>query len=266
MMEYSQLPRALQAYILGNDALGEAEIAAAIASSPAISAATRLNIYADAYRVRLIEALQANFPVLAQALGEAAFALLAQQYLAVVPSRHYSVRFFGHRLAEFLRTYDPYHEQPWLLELATWEWSVATAFDAADTPLLTIETLTEVPANAWPELRFVLHPSVHTITLTHNVAALVNAVAHSEALPAPQALAMATEWLIWRENLQVHYRSLAAPEAVALTAIREGATFSEMCESIANHAANTADDAEIPMLAAGLLKRWITAQVLAAPA
>jgi hypothetical protein len=44
-------------------------------------AAQRLRIYADAYRLRLVEVLGNDFPVTRDALGEEAFAGFAERYL-----------------------------------------------------------------------------------------------------------------------------------------------------------------------------------------
>jgi hypothetical protein len=253
-MSLAQLQQALQAHVID----GDVAIATAIESSAEISAATRLRIYSDAYRLRLIEALAANFPVLAQALGEMSFGRLAQEYLAVYPSRHYSIRWFGHRLAEFLSEYPDYRPQLWLTELAAWEWKIASAFDAQDAAALTVEQLATVAPDAWPELRFAVHPSVQRITLATNVVAIVKAVANETTLPTP-SIQSCTEWLIWRRDLEVQYRSLDSVEAAALDSIIAGATFEELCAALAAHGQ---DEEQVPLIAANLLKQWIVDECL----
>jgi hypothetical protein len=255
MSHLVQLQRALQAHVVD----GELAIADAIDSSIEVSAATRLKIYSDAYRLRLIDALKANHPVLAQLVGETQFARLAQEYLAIHPSRHYSIRWFGHLLAEFLRDFPDYRNQPWLAELAAWEWKIATAFDATDAAILTAERLANVAPDEWPDLRFTLHPSVQRITLGSNIVAIVQAKDREEPLPAPANQARA-EWLIWRQDLVVQYRPLDSIETAAIDAINNGATFSEMCEAIAEH---SDDDDQVPLVAAGFLKQWIANQCVA---
>src|SRR5262245_60134591 len=72
MSSIAALERGLQAHILD----GDQAIALGIDSSEQVSAATRLKIYSDAYRLRLIEALQANFPIIEQLLGPDEFGRL----------------------------------------------------------------------------------------------------------------------------------------------------------------------------------------------
>jgi hypothetical protein len=252
MSRLAQLQRALQARVVD----GDTAIADAIDASAEIPAATRLEVYSDAYRLRLIEALQANYPLLAQVIGDHPFARLAQLYLAVHPSRHYSIRWFGHRLADFLREHADYHKQPWLPELATWEWAVATAFDAADATFLTVEQLSAVAPGAWPEMRLTFHPSLQRVALTTNVLDITKAAADNLSLPCP-ATQPRTEWLIWRQDLTVQYRLLDANEAAAIDAAVAGRTFGELCELLA---VRDAEEDQVPLIAASLLKQWITDQ------
>lgn len=258
MSNLARLQRDLQAHVIE----GEDAIASAIDSTNDIPAATRLKIYFDAYRLRLIEALEANFPVLAKWLGEEQFSRMTQEYLANHPSRHFSIRWFGHRLPEFLRAFTDYRDQPWLAELAEWEWKISTAFDAADDTPLSAEDIAQVAPDAWADLRFALHPSVQRISLTTNVVAAMKAHAGDEAFPSPALLDSHGEWLIWRQDLTVQYRSLDAVETAALDAIAAGATFGEMCETIAR----LSDDESAPLRAATFLKAWLGDQLLTATA
>jgi hypothetical protein len=253
MTTLAELQQALQSHVLH----GDAAIVGAIDESPEIPASVRLGVYSDAYRLRLIEALESNFPVLAKLLGDAPFARLTQEYLLQHPSRHFSIRWFGDRLAEFLAEYPDYRDQPWLSELAAWEWKIATAFDAADAPILTIDDLSSIAPEQWPQLRFSSHPSVHRHVLTTNAAAIAKAASEDQLLPTPTSSRKA-EWLIWRQELSVQFRSLDAAEAAALDAAISGASFEEICEALVEHF----DASDVPLRAASLLKRWTTDQLL----
>lgn len=257
MNSLAHLQRALQAHVLE----GRNDIADAIDESPSIPASTRLGVYSDAYRLRLIEALESNFPVLAKLLGTEGFSRMAQQYCVTHPSRHFSIRWFGHQLADFLTVFPDYREQPWFAELASWEWRVAAAFDAADASLLTIDHLGGIAPEEWPALRFIPHPSLRRLALTTNVAAIVKAAANDESLPTPQLLNHRVEWMIWRKELLVQYRSLAAPEATALDALIKGEDFESICERLTEFY----DGESIPLHAATLLKTWTVDQCLQAP-
>jgi hypothetical protein len=247
-----QLQRDLQAHVLD----GSDDIEADIGSTELVlvSTSTRLAIYSDAYRLRLIEALESNYPVLAELLGADQFSSLARTYIDTHPSQHYSIRWFGHRLTEFLN--GSYANQPWLAELARWEWATAHAFDAADAASLTQADMATLAPDAWAQLMLRASPSLTHLQLNSNIVAIVKAAA-GEKLPEPQS-SPTTEWCIWRQDLQVRYRSLDSVEAKIVDALHHGITFGELCESLTEHF--PAED--VPLRAASYLKQWLDEQWL----
>jgi hypothetical protein len=258
MISLATLQRQLQSHIID----GDAALADSIDSSAEIPATTRLRIYSEAYRLRLIEALQANFPALERLMGADEFSRMTQLYLSICPSRHFSIRWFGHELPKFLREFADYCEQSWWAELAEWEWKIAAAFDARDADALSITALANVAPDDWPLLRFEVHPSVQRIDLTTNAAAIAKAIGNDEPFPQPVQLAERGQWLIWRQDLGVRFRSLETAEAAALDALCNGATFGELCEAIGAHV----DADAVPQLAAQLLRNWIEEKLLIAAA
>ena len=153
-MSLEQLQRHLQAHVLD----GSNGIEAEIEGTESVSISTRLATYSDAYRLRLIEALESNYPLLAELLGADEFATLGRRYIDNYPSQRYSIRWFGHRLFKFLRV--SYDNQPWLADLARWEWATAHAFDAADATLLTWNDLAVLVPDAWASLSLRAIPSM----------------------------------------------------------------------------------------------------------
>ncbi len=117
VMPLRELQAALQSHLLGE----KSSIAGAIWDSPPLPAADRLAIYRNAYQVRLIDALDATYPVLHSLLGDEVFVALGEAFVAAHPSVHRSIRWYGGELASFLGRHEPYAEQPILAELALLE-------------------------------------------------------------------------------------------------------------------------------------------------
>lgn len=124
---------------------GDEAMFARVTGTAKVSAQQRLAVYYDAYRLRLLEALDANYPVLHTWIGDEEFEQLGLAYLDAHPSRHFSIRYFGHRLPEFLTT-EPYCDRRYLSEMAALEWALSEAFDAADDVLVNIEDMARHPA------------------------------------------------------------------------------------------------------------------------
>jgi hypothetical protein len=221
--------------------------------SDGLDARTRLAIYADAYRLRLLEALATDFVALRALLGPGEFERLGRAYLDARPSDHYSLRHFGRHLARFLATAAPWCERTLLAELAAFEWALTEAFDAADAPLATVADLAAVAPVDWPALRFALHPSLQRLELRANAAALWQAADQGRPLPAAQATEHPLGWMVWRRGLQIYFRSLTVEQAWALDALRGGTSFAGLCEGLCEWL----DTDAVAGYAAGLLKQWL---------
>jgi hypothetical protein len=249
-----QLQRDLQSHLLGESS----SIADAIVDTPPLPVADRLGIYRNAYRVRLIEALDDTYPVLHALLGDEVFLALGEEYVAAHPSVHRSIRWYGGEVSEFLSRRPPYAEQPILAELALLEWTLAEVFDAADAEPLSRAALSAVDASAWSELKFRFHPSLRRLRLQWNTTAVWQAMSHDEVPPDPVCAEHPVPWLLWRQHLQNYFRSMAADEAAALDLGRSGANFAEICAALTEWL----PDEQIPMRAASLVGAWADSGII----
>lgn len=222
----------------------------------------RLAIYYDAYRLRLLEALTSNYPVLRAWIGDEEFEKAGIAYLATHPSRHFSIRWFGHRLPEFLAATESWSGTPFLAEIASLEWALSETFDAENGTIMAIEDMARIPADAWPDMRMQFHPAMRRLNLRWNVPIIWKAVSrnfdvekntdschgetsatpaagkerHEETVvadvPSPQAGEYPQSWLIWRQDLKTYFRSLSVDEAWALDVARSGECFAAICEGL----------------------------------
>lgn len=194
----------------------------------------RFAIYQDAYRLRLEEALQIDYPALHALLGDQAFSQLCQAYIHAQPSIFRSVRWFGGKLRHYLRYTEPYSRQIMLAEMADFEWRLLLAFDAKDQPSATIETMQSFPPEKWGDLQFNFHPSIQRINLHWGVVHFRQQVIDDESNTpnTPQETEYPVSWLIWRQEYATHYRSMDVEEAWAFDAAYDGANFSSICEGL----------------------------------
>ena len=219
-----------------------------------IDAATRVGIYTEAYRLRLIECLQENYPALHTLLGDEQFDELGRTYISAHRSHHFSIRWYGDRLDEFLGKTAPWKSHEALAEMAGFEWRLRGAFDAADQPSIGLEALEAIAPQRWPEMVFNFHPSLRRLDLRCNVAAFWRAVDAEKDPPELEQADVPAGWLIWRKALRQYFRSLTVDEAFALDAARRGESFAAICELLCEWI----DAQHVSLHAAGLLKRWVT--------
>jgi hypothetical protein len=249
------LEHALAGHILRADPA----IATEVVGTARVPASVRLGIYRDAYVLRIVEALDTDFPGLHALAGDDNWLTLTRAYIAAYPSSHFSLRMFGQHLATFLREAAPWREHAVLADMAEFEWAIAHAFDAADSAVLGIAGVARVPPESWADLRLEFHASVTRLDLDWNAPAIWNAVKAEETPPNPERAAEPVAWLIWRKGLNSYFRSLGRDEAAALDAARAGRSFAELCEGLCEWIAPD----EAPARAAALFKRWIEDEIVA---
>lgn len=244
---------------LQRDLLGEvSRISSAVVNAPPLSADARLAIYRNAYRVRLIDALDDTYAVLHKLLGDDTFLSLAEMFIAAHPSVHRSIRWYGRELADFMGGCPPFAEQPILSEVARFEWTLAEVFDAPDATALERPALLAVDPDTWATLQFRFHPSLRRLQFAWNTVPVWQAVGDDQEPPAPERSAQPVQWLLWRQNLMNYFRSTGEDETAALVAALKGSTFAEIC------AALTAwlPEEEVPLRAATLVGTWTDSGLL----
>jgi len=254
----AQLQRDFQHYLLRGDAAIEAQVV----GTARVPVATRLAIYGGAYRSRLGEALESNYPALAKLLGAHDFATLANDYVTAHDSPYFSVRYYGDALPQFLATHEEYAAAPVLAELAQWEWAMTSVFDAADATPLTHAALERIAPQRWAQLRFGWHPSVQRLSLSWNVPQLWQTLTADGERPAASLSAAPLPWLLWRQELGSYFRSLGTAEASVLDAARSGWPFGELCELLCSELG----DERAPLEAATLLRGWIACGLIVSAA
>ena len=250
MKDLASLQRAFQRHVYRPGRAMER----AVQATPRASAARRLGVYADAYRLRLVEALGSDYPGLLGLLGEAGFDRLMREFIAAHPSRQPNLRWYGAELARFLARAPRWRRRPLLAELARFEWALGLAFDAADAPPATPEEIARVPAADWPGMRLRLHPSVQLLWLRGNAARVWRAASAGRKRPAAAMRLRPVGWLVWRKGHEPFYRSLPPEEAWALGAAGRGRDFAALAGGLrrfvgAGRAAQTA---------AQLLRNWLS--------
>ncbi len=250
MTRLQALQRDIQRYVMWPDAPRTLGGLRHVMDAGRVSAPDRLGIYANGYQLRLIEALQTDYPVVLALAGERTFDTLARSYIAAHASRHPNLRWYGGGFAAHLRKTAA--RRPVLCDMAQFEWAVGLAFDAADAPVIVVEDLARVSPELWPGLGFTLHPAVQRFALQCNAPALWAAVTEGHTLRARKAAAPQT-WAVWRREQTPRYRALPSDEAWALGAVARGRNFAQLCAGLCRWVPQD----HAPLRAATLLKTWV---------
>jgi len=219
----------------------------------------RVDIYANMYFYRILDVLRADYPALLAAVGDVTFHNLITDYLLRHFPTHYSLRYAGARLPSFLATHSLNSSSPYLAELATFEWALVDAFDAADEPSLARADFLSIAPNRWPQLCFKLHPAVQLCEVRWAVHEMRRRVDAGEPPGTPRA---EHTWVcIWRQVHRVRFRVLSPSEWQALATFAAGGTFAAACAASVDDCDQ--DDAAAAHLASALAA-WVDEGLLSA--
>jgi hypothetical protein len=224
----------------------DAVAASFIAPNSMLSAFERLEIYNRQYWYRVLDALAEDFPALRAVVGGRAFEALSIAYLTANPSRSFSMRNLGSRLAEWLAANPQYarRRQRLALDVVRIEWAFVEAFDSADRTPLTLDQIATLDAGS----RLALQPHLRLIALDYQADDLVLALhdrqkretseagqKHEGGPDAPATLPKLRRKPTWvaahRVDLTVYYRRLKREEFLTLDAIRGSLSLNEALEA-----------------------------------
>jgi Putative DNA-binding domain len=217
-----------------------------VASARTLSNFESVEIYANMYLWRLVDALRETFPNLTRYLGDVVFAALARDYVRCNPSEHHDVGRIGRRLPAFLREH-PDLERPVLADLAELEWARNEVFFAPLADPVGPEVLAGLGPDDLSRSRLLLSPALRVLAPDHAVAGLWRQLEDGER-PAP-AIVQASPLAVWRSGFSVHHCALSLDEAVALRRAERGEGLAQVCAAF--------EDREDPAAAAsGAIASW----------
>jgi len=238
--------------------LRKSSAAGLIASPPRGSRDDRLDVYRNAYSLRLTEFLSHDYEKLRTYVGVVRFNEMASHYIAAHPSDQPNARWFSRHLPEFLASSRNYRHLPELSELARLESALSDAFDGRDESVCTMSDLGAIDPERFGSVSFNIASTVHRFAVTTNVSSLWSSLKCDEVPPPPESISKPLEIMVWRQGSGARFRILGDEEAMAVDSAREGVNFGVICEMIA--AFEDPDSAAIR--AAGYLRGWIEAEIV----
>ena len=246
-MKLAELQSLFQAAVLTGDA-EDGALLDVVAPPREADRPTMMGVYVNAYRLRLAEFLDEDFPALRVLLGDDEFEALVEAYIDENPSRLRNARWYTTRLPEFMQESENWSANALAIGLALFERALTDAYDAADAPAQSIETLAEFSPQDWPRLGFTFHPSLRLIEVAARVLDAYAAATADEqdeeaaradeddegALEDRPSDASESETIaIWRADLDPAYRQLDPDEHLALFEAMAGQSFGDICQLVA---------------------------------
>ena len=131
--------------------------------SKRMPAEERVDVYANMYFWRILDAIREDFPHTASMLGDEMFDRFVRDYLRAYPSEHPSLGYIGRHFPAFLREHKPGLSRTDVAALAELEWVRARVFEAESLPAVTAASLGEVPSGEIPAVVLKLIPALQVV-------------------------------------------------------------------------------------------------------
>jgi hypothetical protein len=191
-------------------------------------------VYRNTTPVALIETLRANYPVVAELLGDALFGETAFAFVHAHPATEPVLLGYGASFPAFLAAQDWIADLPYLPDVAAIERLRSEAHSAADLPALALADLSALGTDQWPSLRLRPHPATRLAWLP--TPALTIWRAHRET---PDFEELAPEWraegvLVTRPDGALQVREIDAPTHRMIFGLRLGETAGEAAAATAS--------------------------------
>jgi hypothetical protein len=213
-----------------------------IAPNSRLTAFERLEIYNRQYWFRVLTALDEDFAGLKAVIGASAFEKLSVAYISAHPSRSFTLRNLGSKLAGWLAANPQFagRRHRLALDVVRIEWAFVEAFDSAERDPLTLDQIATLDAGSrlslQPHLRLVAldYPADELVLGLHNHEKRQTSeasVRHEDSPESPAKLPRLRRHPTWlaahRVDFSVFYLRLTREEFLTLAAIRQGLSLAE---------------------------------------
>lgn len=191
-----------------------------------------MEIYRDAYRGRLLAALESRFEQTRLWVGEGAFAAAGCHYILTMPPKSWTLDDYGGSFPDMLGTLFP--GDPEVAELAWLEWHMQRAFAAPDTLELDPAALAAAGYSDgdWDRMTFAMAAGFAARPVTTDCAELWSALTHGREPASVSRISEGHVLLVWRRSLSPRFRIVASDAWQAISALRDGSPLGAVGDGI----------------------------------
>jgi hypothetical protein len=219
----------------------------------------RFDVYRNAYRARIVDAIRDTYPRTERWVGEDAFRRAAIHHAIRRPPNSWTLDAVGEGFSEVLS--ELFSNDPEVAELAWLEWAMHTAFVSADAEPLDSASFASGTAgfveNDWASMTLRFLPGTQLQSVEHDIATLWQSLAardHDAASTSPERWTPATRsCVVWRHGLKPVFMLVDADEGRMLEHMLEGSSYGDACAAFAD---TVGSDAAVRQ-AGAMLANWI---------
>ena len=191
-----------------------------------------MQIYRNAYRARLLNALEVSYEHTRRWVGEEAFAAAACHYVISHPPHDWTLDRFGAQFPAVLA--ELFANDGEVAELAWLEWHLQQAFAAPDLPELSGLQLAQANLrdDDWDQLCLTMSAGYAALQVGHDCTGLWQALRDDELAGFSLTSTDPGVLVVWRQALTPRFRVLTSDEFTALEALVQGQSFGRVATMV----------------------------------
>lgn len=223
-------------------------VAAVVRPGARLTAEEQVAVYHGMYLLRMAEALAVDYPALAALLGHRRFHAMVADYVAVHPSRSYTLNRLGDALPVYLAARARRPSEHALADLARVEHAITLSFDAQAEPPIDTGALAGAAPGGFASLRLRTQAGLHLVATRCDPGAALDAVHANERPRTPPR--RHTYTVVFRNGDEVRRLTLSRHPFTVLSALAAGRPLAEAI-------------APVPARASSALGEWFETWVAA---
>lgn len=208
----------------------------------------RFNAYRNNVYAGLIGVLEGRFPAVRRLVGDEFFKAMSRMFVDAVPPRSPVLLDYGATFPQFVASFEPLSEEPYVSDVAAIEWQLHRAYHAADAPALGPSDLAGVSPSLSGGLRFTLAPATGLLGSVYPAFSIWRANKDPDAGGRVAGDLSAEDTLITRRGLDVEATRLPAGGHAFIAALAGGGTLEHAATFAAGNAAGFALDVTLALL------------------
>ena len=221
---------------------------AGLAAPRSTSLDRRFAVYRNNVTVGLVNALAETFPTVSNLVGEDYFRAMARIYVQDHPPSSPRMMEYGRDFPDFIATFEPARDLPFLPDVARLERLWLDSFHAEDAPILDPSALGRIAPDLLADVRLVLHPAARIMRSTFAVTTILSRDRSGQSMAGFNPLDH-EDSLITRPQYDVELRHLPPGCFLFLEALAKGHSLGEA----ASRALEDCPEADLATLIASAL-------------
>ena len=203
-----------------------------VSDDTALPSSLGMEIYRNAYRARLLTALEVSYERTRRWVGEEAFAAAACHYVISHPPHDWTLDRFGAQFPTVLASL--FANDGEVAELAWLEWHLQQAFVAPDLGELSGAQLAHASLsdNDWEQLCLTMAAGYAALEVVHDCTGLWQALRNDDLAGFTLEPTEPGVLVVWRQGLTPRFRVLGPQEFAALKGLAQGEPFGHVATMV----------------------------------